>query len=402
MTQTTTEAVEDALSISTTESLVPSQGSHRDDSARRYIEQLLAQADVRIDGTRPWDIRLHDPGVPARVLALGSLGLGEAYMDGHWDCAHLDQLFDRLLRARLDRTVRGMSAVLHHLRARLFNRQTVRRAWQVGHTHYDLGNDFYAAMLDTRMTYTCGFWEGCGTLDEAQAHKLDLVCRKLGLQPGMRVLDIGCGWGSFMRFAAKRYGVQCTGVTISAEQAGFVRAQCAGLPIETRLADYRDLDGRFDRIVSLGMFEHVGRKNHAAYMRVAERCLADDGLFLLHTIGRNESGHGTDPWIDRYIFPNGELPTLADIGLACEDRFVVEDLHNFGADYDRTLMAWHANFEAAWPAFSRTLGPRFHRMWRYYLLSCAGAFRARDLQLWQWVLSKPGRSGVYRRVSTTR
>ncbi|EAP72903.1 Cyclopropane-fatty-acyl-phospholipid synthase [Ralstonia solanacearum UW551] len=207
-------------------------------------------------------------------------------------------------------------------------------------------------------------------------------------------LDIGCGWGSFMRFAAERYGVQCTGATISAEQADFVRTRCAGLPIEVRLADYRDLDGRFDRIVSLGMFEHVGRKNHETYLRVAERCLADDGLLLLHTIGRNATGHGTDPWIDRYIFPNGEIPTLADIGLACEDRFVVEDLHNFGADYDRTLMAWHANFEAAWPVFAGTLGPRFRRMWRYYLLSCAGAFRARDLQLWQWVLSKPGRSGV--------
>ncbi len=380
--------------MSISDSLAPLQGSRRDDSARRYIEQLLAQADVRIGGTRAWDIQLHDPGVPARVLASGSLGLGEAYMDGHWDCASLDQLFERLLRARLDRTVRGMSAVLHHLRARLFNRQTVQRAWQVGHAHYDLGNAFYAAMLDARMTYTCGFWEGCGTLDEAQEHKLDLVCRKLGLRPGMRVLDIGCGWGSFMRFAAERYGVQCTGATISAEQADFVRTRCAGLPIEVRLADYRDLDGRFDRIVSLGMFEHVGRKNHETYLRVAERCLADDGLLLLHTIGRNATGHGTDPWIDRYIFPNGEIPTLADIGLACEDRFVVEDLHNFGADYDRTLMAWHANFEAAWPAFAGTLGPRFRRMWRYYLLSCAGAFRARDLQLWQWVLSKPGRSGV--------
>ncbi|MHA6885849.1 cyclopropane fatty acyl phospholipid synthase [Ralstonia pseudosolanacearum] len=402
MTTPATEALGDAPLVSTSKRPAPLPTSRRDDSALRYLEQLLAQADVRIGGTRAWDIQLHDPGVPARVLALGSLGLGEAYMDGHWDCPHLDQLFDRLLRARLDRAVRGMSAVLHHLRARLFNRQTVRRAWLVGHTHYDLGNDFYAAMLDARMTYTCGFWEGCDTLDDAQTHKLDLVCRKLGLQPGMRVLDIGCGWGSFMRFAAQRYGVQCTGVTISAEQAGFVRAQCAGLPIETRLADYRDLDGRFDRIVSLGMFEHVGRKNHAAYMRVAERCLTDDGLFLLHTIGRNESGHGTDPWIDRYIFPNGELPTLADIGLACEDRFVVEDLHNFGADYDRTLMAWHANFEAAWPAFSPTLGPRFHRMWRYYLLSCAGAFRARELQLWQCVLSKPGRSGVYQRISTAQ
>jgi len=323
-------------------------------------------------------------------------------MDGHWDSNSLDQLFDRLLRARLDRHVRSWTALLHHLRARWLNLQTARRAWQVGQRHYDLGNEFYAAMLDKRMTYTCAFWEGCSTLEEAQEHKLDLVCRKLGLKPGMRVLDIGCGWGSFMQFAAERYGVHCTGITISSEQASFVQAHCGGLPIEVRLADYRAIEGSFDRIVSLGMFEHVGRKNHEVYMRVAERCLAEDGLFLLHTIGRNETGHGTDPWIDRYIFPNGEIPTIADIGRACEGRFVVEDLHNFGADYDRTLMAWHANFEAAWPRFAGSLGPRFRRMWRYYLLSCAGAFRARDLQLWQWVLSKSGLEGGYRRVSTAR
>jgi cyclopropane-fatty-acyl-phospholipid synthase len=370
--------------------------------ARRYVGELLARADIRIGGTRSWDIQLHNPDVPDRVLALGSLGLGESYVDGDWDSNSLDQLFDRLLRARLDRHVRSWTALFHHLRARWLNLQTAGRAWQVGEVHYNLGNEFYAAMLDKRMTYTCAFWEGCSTLDEAQEHKLDLVCRKLRLQPGMRVLDIGCGWGSFMQFAAERYGVHCTGVTISSEQASFVQARCAGLPIEVRLADYREIEGSFDRIVSLGMFEHVGRKNHEAYMGVVERCLAKDGLCLLHTIGSNETGHGTDPWIDRYIFPNGEIPTIADIGRACEGRFVVEDLHNFGADYDRTLLAWHANFEAAWPRFASSLGPRFRRMWRYYLLSCAGAFRARELQLWQWVLAKPGLSGGYRRVSTVR
>jgi cyclopropane-fatty-acyl-phospholipid synthase len=382
-----------------TEELVGHSGTRRHDAATRHVEALLDRADVRLGGDRPWDIRLRDAGVPARVLALGSLGLGEAYMDGHWECDRIDQLFDRLLRARLDKEVRSWSTFAHHLRAKLLNLQTARRAWQVGREHYDLGNDFYAAMLDQRMTYTCAFWEGCRTLDEAQEHKLDLVCRKLGLEPGMRVLDIGCGWGSFMQFAAERYGVHCTGVTISTEQASFVQERCAGLPVQVQLTDYRDVEGRFDRIVSLGMFEHVGHKNHATYMRVAERCLADDGLFLLHTIGGNEFSRGTDPWIDRYIFPNGEIPTVTDIGLACEGLFVVEDLHNFGADYDRTLMAWHANVQAAWPRFADTLGQRFRRMWRYYLLSCAGAFRARDLQLWQWVLSKPGRPGVYPRLS---
>ena len=371
----------------------------QDGAAYRLVEQLFAAADVRLDGSRPWDMRLHAPGVPQRLLAQGSLGLGESYMDGHWSCESPDQLFERLLAAGLEGEQRPWRVALHKLRARWQNLQTEARAWQVGRQHYDLGNDFYAAMLDPRMTYTCAFWQQAATLDEAQEHKLDLVCRKLDLRPGQRVLDIGCGWGSFMKFAAERYGVHCVGVTISAEQAALGRERCAGLPVEFRLMDYRGLDERFDHIVSLGMFEHVGQKNYATYMDVARRCLADEGLFLLHTIGRNDHGHGTDPWIHRYIFPNGELPTIAGIGRACEGRFVVEDLHNFGADYDRTLMAWHANFEAAWPRFAERLGERFQRMWRYYLLSCAGAFRARDIQLWQWVLVKPGRRGVYPRVA---
>lgn len=376
------------------------------DAAHGHLASLLALADVRLDGLRPWDIHLLAHGVPERVLAHGNLGLGESYMDGLWTCERLDQLFDRLLRSDIASRVRSLSTAWHHLRARWLNLQTEHRAWQVGRQHYDLGNAFYAAMLDRRMTYTCAFWgdasSGAPDLDTAQEHKLELVCQKLGLQAGMHVLDIGCGWGSFMKYAAERHGVRCTGVTISAQQAALGRTLCKGLPVSFELMDYRQLNTRFDAIVSLGMFEHVGQKNHGVYMDVVKRCLAPDGLFLLHTIGRNEAGHGTDPWIHKYIFPNGELPTIAQIGQACERRFVVEDLHNFGADYDRTLMAWHERFEAAWPRFAEQLGESFHRMWRYYLLSCAGAFRARDVQLWQWVLSHPGRPGVYPRISTPR
>ncbi|MCA6217186.1 cyclopropane fatty acyl phospholipid synthase [Ideonella sp. B7] len=374
-------------------------------SAREALGQWLGLADVRLDGDRPWDIRVLRPEMPERVLAGGSLALGESYMDGDWHCERLDELFTRLIRARLGEQVHSLSLAWHVLRAKLFNLQNPRRAWQVGREHYDLGNDFYAAMLDARLTYTCAYWQGRGdqagacTLDEAQEAKLDLVCRKLGLRPGMRVLDIGCGWGSFMGFAAERYGVQCVGVTISEQQAGYGRQRYAHLPVEFRLQDYRELDERFDRVVSLGMFEHVGHKNYGDYMAVARRCLADDGLFLLHTIGRNDTADGTDPWIDRYVFPNGELPSIARLGKAMEPHFVVEDLHNFGADYDHTLMAWHRNFEAAWPRFAAELGDRFYRRWRYYLLCCAGAFRARDIQLWQWVLSPRGVAGGYRRVS---
>lgn len=374
------------------------KNTEEESSLHRLMIALLDEADVRLNGSRPWDLRLIDDRVPERVFTHGSLGLGEAYVEGQWEVERLDQFFERVLRAHLDQRVKPLRLAFHALRTRLLNRQGLKRAWKVGEVHYDLGNDFYAAMLDPRMTYTCGYWSGgARTLAEAQDAKLELICRKLGLARGMRVLDIGCGWGSFMGYAAEHYGVACVGVTISREQADWAAQRYAGLPLEFRLQDYRTVRERFDRIVSLGMFEHVGRKNHRAFMEVAHGCLADGGLLLLQTIGKNRRDITPDAWIDKYIFPNGDLPSIGQIGDAADGLFVVEDLHNFGVDYDRTLMAWHANFEAAWPRFRDRLGERFHRMWRYYLLSCAGGFRARDLQLWQWVLSKDGVPGGYRR-----
>lgn len=353
--------------------------------------ELLEHADVRVNGTRPWDIQVKNPRVLEQALSRGSLALGDAYLDGEWDVEELDGFFYRVLRARLYERVSPLSLALPVLKDRLFNRQTAKRAWEVGEAHYDVGNDFYEAMLDPRLTYTCGYWKEATALAEAQEAKLDLICRKLRLEPGMRLLDIGCGWGSLMAFAAERYGVESVGVTISKEQAAFARERYPELPLEFRLMDYRELDEPFDRIASVGMFEHVGRKNYRAYMEVAHRCLKDDdGLFLLHTIGRNERGAATDPWIEKYIFPNGQLPSIGEVGDALDGLFVAEDLHNFGADYDTTLMAWHRNFEAAWPRFEERLGERFRRKWRYYLLSCAGSFRAREIQLWQWTLSKRG------------
>ena len=366
---------------------------------RAKVDELLAKADIFANGNRPWDMRLHQPGVLERIAARGSLGLGESYMDGEWDAEQLDEFFAHLLRARLDREARPLNLLLPLLKERIFNRQNTRRAWQVGEAHYDLGNDFYQAMLGSHMAYSCGYWQGAANLDEAQVAKLDLICRKLQLEPGMRVLDMGCGWGTLMAHAAENFGVECVGVTISRQQAEFANQRYPKLPLEFRLQDYRELTGEFDRIVSVGMFEHVGKKNHRTFMQVAHRCLTDEGIFLLHTIGKNERGGVTDPWVDRYIFPNGELPAIRHISDAGDGLFVTEDLHNFGADYDKTLMAWYRNFEAAWPRFAGGLGERFHRQWRYYLLSCAGSFRARNMQVWQWVLTKNGIPGGYPRVA---
>lgn len=347
-----------------------------------FIAEVLEKAQIRINGSHPWDMRLRDKRVLDEALARGNLGLGESYMDGQWHVEHLDEFFCRLLRTRLTDHVRPWKLFIHAFAARYLNRQTKRRAWQVGEAHYDLGNDFYAAMLDPRMTYTCGYWENASNLAEAQEAKLDLICRKLQLQPGMRVLDIGCGWGSFMGYAAQHYGVECVGISISKEQVEWAQEKYKDLPLDFRLQDYRQLNEKFDRIASVGMFEHVGRRNYRSFMEVAHRCLHEDGLFLLHTIGKNMRHSAPDPWIDRYIFPNGDLPSIGQIGDAVDELFVVEDLHNFGA---------------AWPQFADKLGDRFYRMWTYYLLSCAGAFRARDIQLWQWVLSKKGLIGGYHR-----
>lgn len=372
---------------------VPASGG-----ALRILAELLARVDVRVNGDRPWDMILNDEHVAERILAQGSLGLGESYMDGQWHAERLDAFFARVLAANLDREVaRSVRLALHFIRHRFLNLQSARRAWRVGEAHYDLGNGFYEKMLDRRMTYTCGYWEHAQDLEQAQEAKLDMICRKLDLKPGQRVLDIGCGWGSFMKFAAERYGVECVGVTISREQADYGREHCGGLPVEFRLMDYRELDEPFDHITSVGMFEHVGHKNYRTYFEVARRCLKENGLFLLHTIGRNRRNSTPDPWIDRYIFPNGELPSLGHIAEAVENLFVLEDVHNFGADYDRTLMAWNERFQSAWPELSKDHDERFKRKWEYYLQACAGAFRARKIQLWQIVLSPEGVRGGYRR-----
>ncbi len=375
------------------------QGWGRQDRDAR-ARVLLASAGIMVDGARPWDMRIRHPATLDRVLSQGSLGLGESYMAGWWECDRIDELICKVLQARLDEQVGHPGWWWTLLRARLTNLQSLRRAWQVARVHYDLGNDLYTAMLDPSMAYSCGYWAQARDLAQAQEAKLELVCRKLQLAPGMTLLDIGCGWGSLMLHAARHHRVQCVGLTVSREQASWGQAHARGLPVRFELMDYRqfNLDGqmRFDRVASIGMFEHVGYKNYRAYFEMAHRCVHEDGLFLLHTIGKNSSGSVTDPWIDKYIFPNGVLPSAAELAHFAED-FIVEDWHNFGADYDRTLMAWHARFEAAWPDLKARYDERFYRMWRYYLLCCAGTFRARDNQLWQVVLSPRGVPGGYRR-----
>lgn len=366
------------------------------DPWRRRVERLLAACDLCVDGGRPQDPRVHDRRFFRRVMSGGSLALGESYMDGWWDAGSLDGFFTSLLANDVDRLVRRWGDAWLALRAWLSNPQTRSRSREVGRRHYDLGNELYEAMLGRHRVYSCGYWADATDLDAAQAAKLDLCCRKLGLAPGMRLLDIGCGFGEALAWAAERHGVQGMGVTISERQAEWARERCAGLPVEIRVQDYRDVDGQFDRVLSVGMFEHVGQRNYRRFFDKVRQLLTPGGLFLLHTIGGPLSTRHTDPWIARYIFPNSMLPSATQVAAAVEGRFVIEDWHNFGADYDLTLQAWRRNFDAAWPRLAARYDERFRRMWHYYLAVSMASFRTRRNQLWQLVLSPRGVPGGWR------
>jgi len=368
-------------------------------NTQHIVEELLDLADIRLNGDRPWDIHVHDKRLFARVLREGSLGFGESYMDGWWDAEQLDALISRILAAKLERHVQNNPKFLLYVaKSWLLNAGSSRRAHEIGEKHYDIGNNLYAKMLDPRMVYTCGYWKDATNLATAQEAKLDLVCKKIGLQRGDTVLDIGCGWGSFAKYAAERYGAHVIGVTVSKEQATLAKKLCEGLPVDIRVQDYREVTGTFDHVISLGMFEHVGYKNYRTYMRMVKRVLKPNGLFLLHTIGGNISDTITDPWIDKYIFPGSMLPSVKQIASASEGLFVLEDWHNFGTDYDKTLLAWFHQFDLHWPELKTDYDERFYRMWKYYLLSSAGSFRCRGNQLWQIVLSPQGVRGGYKSI----
>jgi cyclopropane-fatty-acyl-phospholipid synthase len=366
---------------------------------KQVAQNILNQAGVEINGKKPWDIQIENEKFYSRILAGGSLALGESYMDGWWDCETVDEFICKILKLNLDKKVKNTKYLIWcAIKAKLLNQQRKTKAYVVGEKHYDIGNDLYKNMLDKRMIYSCGYWREAKTLDEAQEAKLDLICKKLKLKPSLSVLDIGCGWGSLAKFMAEKYQVKVTGITISKKQAELAREICTGLDVKILLQDYRDIQEQFDRVVSVGMFEHVGYKNYKIFMNVANRCLKNDGLFLLHTIGGNNSVKYTDPWIEKYIFPNSIIPSANQITKAAEKIFTLLDWHNFGADYDKTLMAWHKNFNDNWDKIKSQYDERFFRMWNYYLLACAGSFRARKNQLWQLVFSKAGAQIEYESV----
>ena len=366
---------------------------------QKNVSDILATAGIKLNGTDPCDIQIHNERFYKRVLSEGTLGLGESYMDGWWDCEKLDEFAFRAMRADLyKKTKLGWRSSLDLLFAKLFNMQVKKKAAGNARHHYDIGNNLYQRMLDKRMAYTCGYWKNTDNLDQAQENKLDLICRKIKLQPGQHVLDMGCGWGTFAKFAAEKYGAKVTGVTVSPKQVELGTEMCKGLPVEIRLQDYRDVNEKYDHVVAIGLAEHVGYRNYRVFLQTVDRCLNDNGLFLMHTIGQPSSKTSSDPFINNYIFPNCLIPSIKQLAAAMEHIFKVEDLHNFGSYYDPTLMAWFYNFNSHWDELKAEYGERFYRMWKYYLLSSAGSFRARHNQLWQIVLSKNGVLGGYEAV----
>ncbi len=368
-------------------------------SPKNAVEKIFAKAGIEFNGMNAWDIQVRDEAFYSRLLRSGSLGLGESYMEGMWDCDDLIGCMSRIFTGKIEEeAAKSWPVIFTSLKAKLFNMQNRARSMEVINKHYQIGNDLYENMLDPSLTYSCGYWKTAKNLEEAQIAKYDLICKKLNLRPNVKVLDIGCGWGGFAKFASKNYGAEVVGVTLSQNQAQYAQAICKGLPVDIRIEDYRNVVGTFDYILEIGMFEHVGVKNYEQFMSTVHRCLKDEGLFLLHTIGSNKTTLITDPWINTYIFPNGQLPSIAQIGNASEEYFVMEDWHNFSVDYDKTLCAWYDNFNQNWDKLSSKYSPMFYRMWKYYLLSCAACFRVRQMQLWQVVFSKNGVPNGYKSV----
>lgn len=376
---------------------------------KKKLIKLLALADVKVGGNRPQDIQVHDERFYDRVFSDGSLGVGESYMDGWWSSKALDQTMTNTFKSNLAERIgidEQVKFAFYHLKARLANQQKGKKAYKNAQSHYDIGNDLYEPMLGPTMAYTCAYWAwGAKNLDQAQTDKHELICRKLGLKKGMTVLDVGCGWGGLAIYMAKNYGCEVVCFTPAHEQIAYIKEHSKGLkitPILTTWQDYSLTSGKktkFDRIAAIGVMEHVGPKNYEVFNTKMRSLLKDDGLYMLHTIGSNKSIRSIDPWIDTYIFPGGVLPSIKQLANASEGKFVMEDWHNMGANYDPTLMSWYKNFTKSYPKLDhKKYDERFRRMWEFYLLACAGQFRARNIQLWQVIYSPKGVVGGYKSV----
>lgn len=356
---------------------------------RLLLEPLLARAGVKVDGKEPWDIQVADQRFFRTVLTQGSLGLGEAYLRGWWTCNDLEELSYRLIRSGLYKTSLLLpQPVLANLLHATINQQSKEKSLRVAVQHYSLGNDVFLDFLGRHHLYSCGYFKDTDDLDVAQRQKLEKVCRLLDLRPGDRVLDVGGGWGEFARYAATQHGCEVTSINIADEQIKFAREYCKDASVEIRRCDYRDVTGRFDKIVVMAMLTHVGYKNYRGFMEVMDRCLEPGGLMLVESVGGHKSRKDCEPWINRYIFPGGVVPSLEQFDRAVAGLFARKALDEFGSSYVHTLRAWHRNFVQAWPAHRSRYDDRMRLMFEYFFLTVAGAFRAGYLLHWHLLFQK--------------
>lgn len=348
-------------------------------------------------GTPSFKLVLKDPGIFPRVLKEPELGFGEAYMDGRVEVeGDLKELVETAIyhRNTLGESRKALFA-LKAMRALPLRNSLARQKEDVQY-HYDIGNDFYALWLDETMSYSCAYFKSPeDSLYQAQLQKIDHTLRKLRLEPGQTLLDIGSGWGWLVLRAAQEYGVRALGITLSEQQVSASRKRIADLGlgerVEVELMDYRTpaASGRtFDRVVSIGMFEHVGRANLRTYMAAVEKVLKKGGLSLLHTI-THMTEDPVNPWIDRYIFPGGYIPSLREtVWLLPEYDFHILDVESLRLHYAMTLVRWARNYDRNYERVAARMGERFARMWRLYLHSCAASFRVSGLDIHQILFSK--------------
>jgi len=331
------------------------------------------------------------PEVVRRLKRDGIYGLGEDYIAGKWQVTDLTGFLAQLVKLpEVTRLKFSPRTAWYVFRALTSNPQSGAGVYEVGERHYDLGNTLFSAMLDRSMSYTSGMWRNAATLEEAQIQKLRSICEKLELKPGMTVLDIGCGWGNFARFAATEYGVKVIGLTISREQQALGMERCRGLPVELRLQDYREFNEQVDRVVSIEMIEAVGHKNLRAFFESAYRALVPGGRFVLQVISGNSFTLRSPAFLDQYllwlvrhIFPNGYLPRMDHLTGREAQPFLLESMEQFGESYERTLSAWKDNFDRAWPSLKDHYGEDFRRMWHFYLCGCMACFRTRLVSVYQ-------------------
>ncbi|WP_088243550.1 class I SAM-dependent methyltransferase [Calothrix rhizosoleniae] len=345
---------------------------------------------------------IHNPHTYDRVLAFGALGFGEAYMDGWWDEENnnLVELLCLFFRSNVYSKARRritipllLNVITQRLRTVPTRIQNSRK--NVQH-HYDLGNDFYQHFLDPTMTYSCGYRiRETDSIEQMQLQKYELICKKLALQPGESLIDIGCGWGGMLIYAAEHYGISGTGITLSVEQAALAkeRIEQKGLSdkIKIVIADYREIQGQYDKFVSIGMFEHVGKGSFATFMQKASEFLTPNGVGMLHTIG-TQGNERIGAWTAKYIFPGGYIPQLHELTQELwAAKLSVAHCENLKPHYAETIKHWAANFttnRAKIASLGATYDERFFRMWYLYLQSSEASFRDGSLQVYQILFYK--------------